>query len=93
MSRGFTVEIFRLRLKMTVAVRFFALRLKMTEIGQKLTVENKKSAVSKNSGFVLQINTNNGTCRCKVGFAPDRVGLPVAARDRRGRRICLSILI
>ncbi|MBP3195212.1 MAG: hypothetical protein J6M05_06060 [Cardiobacteriaceae bacterium] len=41
-----------------------------TEIGK-----NKKSAV-KNSGFVLQMNTNNGTYRCKVGT-------PVVAHDPR----------
>ncbi|MBP3194818.1 MAG: hypothetical protein J6M05_04030 [Cardiobacteriaceae bacterium] len=29
-----------------------------------MTVKNKKSAV-KNGGFVLQISTNHGTCRCK----------------------------
>ena len=45
-----------------------------------MTVKNNKSAV-KNDGFVLQMNTNNDTCEYKVGFAPARSGLPVAAGD------------
>ena len=41
--------------------------------GQKLTAKIKNPPC-KNGGFVLQINTNNGTCRCKVGFASAHCG-------------------